>query len=42
MSKATAIARQAIRETADYARMAIVLGSAAALILAGDFLPLAL
>lgn len=42
MSKAAVMARQAAREAAEYARMAIVLGCAAALILAGDFLPFSL
>ena len=42
MSKATALARQALRDTADHARMVIVLASALALILAGDALPLSL
>jgi len=37
---AVALARSAALRSADYARLAIVLGSAAALILAGDALPL--
>ena len=39
MSKAIAIARNAVRETADHARVAIVLTCAGALILAGQALP---
>jgi hypothetical protein len=40
MSKAIALTRHAVRHSADYARLAIVLGCAASLILAGEFLPL--
>ena len=40
MSKAIALTRQAARHSADYARVAIVLACAAALILAGEALPL--
>ena len=40
MSKAFAIARTAVRDTADYARLTIVLACAGALILAGQALPL--
>jgi len=39
MSKVVAIARHAFRDNVDFARMAIVLGCAAALILAGEALP---
>ena len=39
MSKAIALARTAARETADYARVAIVLACATALIMAGEALP---
>lgn len=39
MSKAIALARTTVREAADYARLAIVLGCAGALILAGAALP---
>lgn len=39
MSKAVALARQTARRSADHARLAIVLGCAAALILAGEALP---
>jgi len=39
MSKAIALTRSAVRQSADYARVAIVLGCAAALILAGQALP---
>ena len=46
MSKALAIsstyARNTLRDSADYARLAIVLASAGALILAGEALPLGL
>lgn len=40
MSKSAAIARKAARQGAEHLRMAIVLASAAALILAGGALPL--
>lgn len=40
MSKAIAIARQSARHGADFARLAIVLACAGALILAGEALPL--
>ena len=39
MSTAIAIARNAARRSADHARAAVVLGCAAALILAGQALP---
>lgn len=39
MSKAIAIARNAARRSVDHARAALVLGCAAALILAGQTLP---
>jgi hypothetical protein len=40
MSKAIALTRSAARHSADYARLAIVLGCAMALIMAGQALPL--
>jgi hypothetical protein len=40
MSKAIAIARSQVRHTADFARLAIVLACAGAVILAGQALPL--
>jgi len=40
MSKAIAFARSTVRESGDYARMAIVLGCGAALALAGQAFPL--
>jgi hypothetical protein len=40
MSKAIALTRSAARHSADYARVAIVLACAAALIMAGQALPL--
>jgi hypothetical protein len=40
MSKAIALTRSAARHGADYARVAIVLACAAALIMAGQALPL--
>lgn len=40
MSNAAAIARQAVRQTTDCLRTAIVLTCASALILAGEVLPL--
>ena len=40
MSKAIALARTTVRESADYARLAIVLACGAALIVAGQALPL--
>ena len=39
MSKAIALARNTVRDGADLARLAIVLGCAAALIMAGQALP---
>ena len=39
MSKAIALTRSAARQSADWARLAIVLGCAGALILAGQALP---
>jgi hypothetical protein len=39
MSKAIALTRTAVRHGADHARWAIVLGCAAALIMAGQALP---
>ena len=39
MSKAVSLARKAVRDRADYARLAIVLACAGALILAGQALP---
>jgi hypothetical protein len=39
MSKAIALTRSAVRQGSDFARAAIVLGCAAALILAGEVLP---
>ena len=39
MSRAIAVTRKAVRNSADYARLAIVLACAAALILAGQALP---
>jgi len=39
MSKAIALTRSAVRHSADYARLAIVLACAAALIMAGEVLP---
>ena len=39
MSKAAALARLALHDAVDRARLAIVLGCAAALILAGEALP---
>jgi hypothetical protein len=40
MSKAIALARNTVRDSVDLARLAIVLGCAGALILAGASLPL--
>jgi len=40
MSKAVALTRKTIRESADHARLAIVLACAGALIFAGQALPL--
>lgn len=39
MSKAIALTRTAVRRSADHARVAIVLACAAALIMAGEALP---
>ena len=39
MSKAIALTRTAVRRSADHARLAIVLGCAGALIMAGQVLP---
>jgi len=39
MSKAIVLTRYAVRHSADHARLVIVLGCAAALILAGQVLP---
>lgn len=40
MSKAIAISRRTVRKSADFARLALVLASGGALILAGNALPL--
>ena len=42
MSKAVSLARKTVRDSADYARLAIVLACAGALIVAGEALPLSL
>ena len=40
MTKVLALARNTVRDSADYLRVAVVVGCAAALILAGQALPL--
>ena len=42
MSNAVTLARRTLRDSADFARLAIVLACAGALILAGEALPLSL